>query len=182
MLVRAGPPVGACRSRAPQPRNPTNQRASKHAKSSLTHFTLGDNLLDSHRYRGHGSIGLATGLKHPGPELGAVFAPRHSLRFHSVHLFGSWTLCLPALSPFSRWHGQPLTMKQRRRSLCITVVTLKPRKRRHHDRRITNWSCRVLSRLKCRGLDKFAECVPKSPDLRRPDGTTSDRQQARTSR
>ena len=25
----------------------------------------------------------------------AVLAPRHCLRFHSVHLFVSWTLCLP---------------------------------------------------------------------------------------
>ena len=49
MLVRATSPVDACRCRSPQPGNHTNQGASKHAKSSLTHFALGDNLLDSHR-------------------------------------------------------------------------------------------------------------------------------------
>ena len=41
------PPMGACRCRAPQPRNPTNEGASKHAKGSLTHFTLSDKFLDS---------------------------------------------------------------------------------------------------------------------------------------
>ena len=50
MLVRAASPVGAYRYRLPQPRNPTHQGASKHAKSSLTHFTSGDNFLDSYRY------------------------------------------------------------------------------------------------------------------------------------
>ncbi|MDB5929201.1 MAG: transposase [Polaromonas sp.] len=47
-MVRTGSPVGACRCRSPQPGNPTHQGASKHAKSSLTHITSGDNFLDSH--------------------------------------------------------------------------------------------------------------------------------------
>ena len=51
------------------------------------------------RYRGNGCISVTAGLKHLSPELGPVLAPRHSLCFHSVHLFASWTLCLPALPP-----------------------------------------------------------------------------------
>ena len=61
------------------------------------------------RYRGYRGIGLAAGLEHLDTEFGTVFAPRHSLRFHSIHLFGSWTLCLLAFFPISTWHCQPLT-------------------------------------------------------------------------
>jgi hypothetical protein len=43
-----------------------------------------------------------------------VHAARHSLRFHSVHLVVSWTLCLPACWQDSRWYGQSLTLHQLR--------------------------------------------------------------------
>jgi hypothetical protein len=47
-------------------------------------------------YRGDRRPALTAGLQYLGPKLRAVHPTRDSLRFHSVHLFVSWTLCLPA--------------------------------------------------------------------------------------
>ncbi len=59
----------------------------------------------SQRHSGNRCPALSARLQYLGYKLCAVLATHHSLRFHSVHLVVSWTLCLPALQRGSRWGG-----------------------------------------------------------------------------
>ena len=47
------------------------------------------------RYRNHRGARLSTRPNNFYPELFAVLAAHYSLRFHRIHWFVSWTLCLP---------------------------------------------------------------------------------------
>ena len=101
MTVDCGAACGGnCTAMNSAPKAPTHHR--KAASVCINACILAQSAVDhvgiepaAQRYRGHRGTWLSARLNNFCPELFAVLATRQSRRFQSVHLFVSWTLCLP---------------------------------------------------------------------------------------